>query len=72
MKPNTATATVPPVSSSLTALPTAKIVRHPQAKKAKDEVLLTQPDEETVRRLNVLAKQHPFCIRHKGTNSILL
>ena len=72
MKPNTATATVTSVSSSLTALPTAKIVRHPQAKKATDEVLLTPPDEETIRRLNVLAKQHPFCIRHKGTNGILL
>ena len=72
MKPNTLTATVNPVSSSLTALPTAKIVRHPQAKKVKDEVLLSPPDEETVHRLNVLAKQHPFCIRHRGTNSILL
>ena len=72
MKPNTATATATSVSSSLTALPTAKIVRHPQAKKAKDDLMLQQPDEETVRRLNVLAKQHPFCIRHRGTNSSLL
>ena len=72
MKPNTLTATANSVSSSLTVLPTAKIVRHPQAKKVKDEVLMSPPDEETVRRLNVLAKQHPFCIRHRGTNSILL
>ncbi|MDO6430948.1 hypothetical protein Q4E93_10145 [Flavitalea sp. BT771] len=72
MKPNALTATVNSVSSSLTALPTAKIVRHPQAKKAKDNVLLTPPDEETIQRLNLLAKQYPFCIRHKGTNSILL
>jgi len=72
MKPNTATATATSVSSSLTALPTAKIVRHPQAKKAKDGLLLAPPDEETIRRLNVLAKQHPFCVRHRGTNGSLL
>jgi len=75
MKPNTLTAATAatPVSSSLTALPTAKIVRHPQAKKKlQEEVLLSPPDEETIERLNTLAKQHPFCIRHKGTNSSLL
>ena len=72
MKPNTLTATVNHVSSSLTALPTAKIVRHPQAKKPKDSSLLSPPDEETVRRLNLLAKQYPFCIRHRGNNSNLL
>jgi hypothetical protein len=72
MKPNTLSATVNSVSSSLTALPTAKIVRHPQAKQVKDEVLLSPPDEETVRRLNVLATQHPFCIRHRSSNSTLL
>ena len=72
MKPNALTATVNSVSSSLTALPTAKIVRHPQAKKAKDDLLRTPPDEETIQRLNSLAKQHPFCIRHRGTNSQLL
>jgi hypothetical protein len=72
MKPNTLTATVNSVSSSLTALPTAKIVRHPQAKKAKGDLMLTPPDEETIQRLNSLAKQHPFCIRHKGTNNSLL
>jgi hypothetical protein len=72
MKPNALTATVTSVSSTLTALPTARIVRHPQAKKTKDELLLTPPDEETILRLNFLAKQHPFCIRHKGTNNLLL
>lgn len=72
MKPNALTATTNPVSSSLTVLPTAKIVRHPQAKKAQDERLLTPPDEEMVKRLNNLANQHPFCIRHRGTNSALL
>ena len=72
MKPNTLTATTSPVSSPLTALPTAKIVRHPQAKKAQDEAFQTPPDEETVRRLNILAKQHPFCIRHRGTDNRLL
>lgn len=72
MKPNTLTATVNPVSSALTALPTAKIVRHPQAKKLKDNLLLSPPDEETIKRLNLLAKQHPFCIRHRGNNNHLL
>ena len=72
MKPNALTATVNSVSSSLTALPTAKIVRHPQAKKVKDDLLQTPPDEETIQRLNSLARQHPFCIRHRGTNNQLL
>jgi hypothetical protein len=75
MKPNTLTAAAAasPTSLSLTTLPTAKIVRHPQAKKkVRDEKLMTPPDEETIERLNTLAKQHPFCIRHKGTNSSLL
>jgi hypothetical protein len=33
---------------------------------------LAPPDEETLQRLNVLAKQYPFCIMHKGSNSPLL
>ena len=70
MKPNTVT--VNSISSPLTALPTAKIVRHPQAKKLKDTSFLSPPDEETIRRLNLLAKQYPFCIRHRGNNSNLL
>jgi len=70
MKPNTVT--VNSISSPLTALPTAKIVRHPQAKKLKETPLMSPPDEETVRRLNLLAKQYPFCVRHRGNNSSLL
>ena len=27
---------------------------------------LGPPDEETLTRLNVLAKQYPFCILHRG------
>jgi len=74
MKPNvvasTATASV---SSPLTVLPTAKIVRHPRSKKPTFDVpQLTPPDEETLKRLNVLATQFPFCIRHRGSNSPLL
>jgi len=74
MKPNTfaAATAANSISPSLTALSSAKIVRHPQAKKVKEEVLLTPPDEATIERLNMLAKQHPFCIRHKGTDSSLL
>ena len=71
MKPNVVTVTTPSVSTSLTALPTAKIVRHPSSKLEQDHQH-TPPDEETLRRLNVLAKQHPFCIMHKGSNSPLL
>ena len=70
MKPNTLPASS--VSSTLTALPTAKIVRHPQARKVQGEELQSPPDEETVRRLNTLAKQHPFCVHHRGTDNSLL
>jgi hypothetical protein len=76
MKPNVVTATTASVSSSLTVLPTAKIVRHPRAKRDLSENAqlssLTPPDEETLKRLNFLAKQFPFCIRHRGSNSPLL
>jgi len=74
MKPNTlaAAAAATSVSSPLTALSTAKIVRHPQAKKAQDDAVLAPPDEETIQRLNTLAKQYPFCIRNRGTDSSLL
>lgn len=62
-----------PVSPSLTAaLPTAKIVRHPRSKKLKDDAAQQQPDEETIARLNAIAKQYPFCATRKGTNSRLL
>jgi hypothetical protein len=71
MKPISVSSTS--VSSPLTVLPTAKIVRHPRSKKPKeDELLQNPPDEETILRLNDIASQHPFCIRHKGTNSQLL
>ncbi|HEY4205499.1 MAG TPA: hypothetical protein VGM31_01760, partial [Puia sp.] len=71
-KPNTLTATTSSVRSSLAALPTTRIVRHTQAKKLKDDLRMSPPDEETIRRLNLLAKQYPFCIMHRGTNSQLL
>lgn len=49
--------------STLTVLPTAKIVRHPRSKKLQEEDLLPldPPDEETLRRLNAIARQYPFC-----------
>lgn len=72
MKPNVVTVTTPPVSTPLTALPTAKIVRHPSSKMELEDHRFPPPDEETLRRLNVLAKQYPFCIMHKGSNSPLL
>ncbi|HWB92506.1 MAG TPA: hypothetical protein VG605_11660 [Puia sp.] len=72
MKPNIVTATTS-LSSSLTALPTTKIVRHPRAKKQMNHVpQLPPPDDETLTRLNDLASQFPFCIRHRGSNSPLL
>ena len=61
-------------SSSLTPLvpfATAKIVRHPRSKKTKEPEQLP-PDEETLLRLNAMAKQYPFCVRHKGRNIPLL
>lgn len=72
MKPNVVTAAAS-VSSQLTVLPTTRIVRHPRAKKQPDNVPRhTPPDEETLKRLNVLASQSPFCIRYHGSNSPLL
>lgn len=67
MKSNIVSATTTSVSSQLTALPTAKIVRHPKAKKL-EEPSPDQPDEETLRRLNAIAKQHPFNILQRGNN----
>lgn len=72
MKPNSMSVNaVNTVNSPLTAVSSAKIVRHPQSKKVK-EVPPPAPDEETLLRLNEMAKQYPFCIRHKGKNSRLL
>jgi len=68
MKSNIVSVTTPPVSSPLSAVPTAKIVRHPRSKKIKEEPGLDQPDEEIVNRLNAMAKQYPFCILHRGSN----
>jgi hypothetical protein len=54
-------------TSPLTALPTAKIVRHPQSKSLHVErIHVDPPDEETLIRLNAMAKQYPFCIEHRG------
>jgi hypothetical protein len=68
MKSNIVPATTTSVSSPLTALPTAKIVRHPKAKKLEEMHSSEQPDEETLLRLNAMAKQYPFCILHRGNN----
>ena len=72
MKPNVVSVKATTASSSLTALPTAKIVRHPRSKMEQESHVLPPPDEETLRRLNVLANQYPFCRMHKGSNSPLL
>ncbi|HEV3414630.1 MAG TPA: hypothetical protein VG101_19255 [Puia sp.] len=57
-------------SLSLTALPTAKIVRHPQSKRMQeDDFTVDPPDEETLKRLNAMAKQYPFCILHRGPHN---
>jgi hypothetical protein len=65
MKPNAV-----PVSSlngHLSALPaTAKVVRHPRAKKIKGDHASDPPSEETLLRLNAMAKQYPFCVLHRG------
>lgn len=70
MKPNVVQVIAPPVSAQLTALPTAKIVRHPRSKKLKEEEasVLPPPDEEVVQRLNAIAKQHPFCVLHRNNS----
>jgi hypothetical protein len=77
MKPNVVTTKTEakPVGSPLTPLTTAKIVSLSRAKKENKEVEeppLAPPDEETLKRLNILAKQHPFCTVHRGSNSPLL
>jgi hypothetical protein len=78
MKPNVIPVTSASTNSPLTVLPTAKIVRHPRSKKLREEDLplvrldsrldppLDPPDEETLRRLNAIARQYPFCILHRG------
>jgi len=54
-----------PVSSPLSVLPTAKIVKHPRSKPTTEDVP-PPPDEETILRLNAIARQYPFCVRHRG------
>ena len=49
----------------------AIVVPHPLSKKT-DEPRTSPPDEETLSRLNAMARQYPFCIRHKGKDSGLL
>ncbi len=67
MKSNIVSITATTDNSALTALPTAKIVRHPRAKQIKEvEQTIIRPDEETLLRLNEMAKQPPFCIRHRS------
>jgi hypothetical protein len=74
MKPNVIPVTSASTNSPLTVLPTAKIVRHPRSKKIREEDMpiirldsaLDPPDEETLRRLNAIARQYPFCILHRG------
>jgi hypothetical protein len=74
MKPNVIPVTAASANSPLTVLPTAKIVRHPRSKKMREEDMplirmdsaLDPPDEETLRRLNAIARQYPFCILHRG------
>jgi hypothetical protein len=74
MKPNVIPVTSASANSPLTVLPTAKIVRHPRSKKIREEDMpiirmdsaLDPPDEETLRRLNAIARQYPFCVLHRG------
>jgi hypothetical protein len=67
MKSNVISVETATVVSPLTVLPTAKIVRHPRSRKMKeDDLQVDPPDEETLKRLNFLARQYPFCILHRG------
>ena len=71
MKPNVVQVIAPSVSSQLTSLPaSAKIVRHPRSKKAKEDQALSTPppSEEMIQRLNAMAKQYPFCVSHRTNN----
>jgi hypothetical protein len=67
MKSNVISVETTSVVSPLTVIPTAKIVRHPRSKKMKeDDLQVDPPDEETLKRLNFLARQYPFCILQRG------
>jgi hypothetical protein len=71
MKPNTISASPVPKAILEPVLPTAKIITHPRAKKMKEHPSVGPPDEETLMRLNAMAKQYPFCVRHRGKNNLL-
>lgn len=49
----------------------AKVVPHPLSKKT-EESHVGPPDEETLLRLNAMAKRYPFCILHREKNNKLL
>jgi hypothetical protein len=49
----------------------ARVITHPLSKKA-EESHIPPPDEETLLRLNAMAKQYPFCILHREKDSNLL
>ncbi len=71
MKPSIVPATkATSTTSQLTVLPTAKIVRHPQARHIPEtddnDLSVDPPDEETLKRLNAMAKQYPFCVHHRA------
>jgi hypothetical protein len=70
MKPNAVSTKI--VKSPLTVLPTAKIVKHPDSEKIRKDLPIPPPDEETLKRLNDIAKQYPFSRHHKGRNNGLL
>ena len=62
--------TTPFTVTKITKTAAAKVVPHPLSKKT-EEPHISPPDEETLMRLNAMAKQYPFCIRHKGNNKLL-
>jgi hypothetical protein len=71
MKPNSISAKPAPKTFG-PVKPTAKVITHPNSKMIDEAPSIAPPDEETLQRLNAMAKQHPFCIRHKGRNNFLL
>jgi hypothetical protein len=70
MKPKTVTTAS--ANARLVSFSTARITRHHSAKKAKSFLPPAPPDEETLMRLNAMARQYPFCILHREKNNKLL
>ena len=73
MKPNAnsgRSANYPLTPFTVAKAAAAKVVPHPLSKKSEDPHT-SPPDEETVLRLNAMARQYPFCIRHRGNNKLL-